>query len=128
MGDSGTSAPVAITVYPPPPPEVKIVNPENGETFYTPNGLANVYITAITEHFTNRIASIEFLSGTNVLTTRTNSPWPLSFDWKNVPVGSYSLTAVATDTASNTATSSPVDITVSTNRPGWQWNTGWNRY
>jgi len=118
-GDSGTSAPVSITVYPPPPPEVKIVNPENGERFHAP---ANVYITAFTEHFTNHIASVQFLAGTNSLTVLTNSPWRLSFDWQNVPAGSYSLTAVATDTASNTATSSPVDITVTTNQPGpYRW-------
>jgi len=121
-GNSGTSAPVSVTVYPPPPPEVKIVNPENGQTFHAP---ANVYLTAITEHFTNHIASVQFLAGTNSLTVLTNSPWRLSFDWQNVPAGSYSLTAVATDTASNTATSSPVDITVTTNRfstPWWGWH------
>jgi hypothetical protein len=117
--DTGTSAPVSITVYAPPPPEVKIVNPENGETFHAP---ANVYITAITEHFTNHIASVQFLAGTNSLTVLTNSPWRLSFDWQNVPAGSYPLTAVATDTASNTATSSPVDITVTTNWPGRFWH------
>jgi hypothetical protein len=117
--DSGTSAPVSITVYPPPPPEVKIVNPENGETFHAP---ANVYITAFTEHFTNHIASVQFLAGTNSLTVLTNSPWRLSFDWQNVPVGSYSLTAVATDIDSNTAISTPVGITVTTNWPGRYWH------
>ena len=121
-GNSGTSAPVTLTVFPPPPPTVKIFNPQNGETFYTP---ANVYITAFTDHFTNRIATVQFLAGTNSLAVLTNSPWPTSYFWKSVPAGSYSLTAVATDIDSNTATSSPVGITVTTNRPGpWRW--GWH--
>jgi hypothetical protein len=113
-GASSTSAPVAVTVVVPPAPQANIIYPENGAKFTAP---ANIYIAAVTRYFTNPIASVEFLAGTNILGVVTNSSWP-TFYWKNVTAGTYSLTAVATDTAGRNATSGPVSITVSTNRPG----------
>ncbi len=110
---SSTSSPVVVTVVAPPPPLVKIVHPENGAKFVAP---ANIRIATVTRHFTNPIAEVEFLAGTNSLGVLTNSSWP-TFHWKNVPPGAYSLAAVATDTGGVTATSAPVNITVVTNQP-----------
>ncbi len=113
VGASSASLPVSVTVVVPPPPMVKIVYPENGARFFAP---ANIYIATTTRYFTNPIASVRFLAGTNTLGVVTNSSWP-TFCWRNVSPGAYSLTAVATDTASRSATSAPVNITVVTNRP-----------
>ena len=116
-GDSSTSAPVQVTVLVPPPPLVKIIYPENGAKFTAP---ANICIATVTRYFTNHVASVQFLAGTNTLAVLTNSSWP-TFYWKHVPAGAYSLTAVATDTAGIKATSTPVNITVRTNCPPPRW-------
>jgi hypothetical protein len=47
-----------------------------------------------------------------VLLTNTTAGNPFFLLWSNVPAGSYTLTAVATDAAHLTATSPPVNITV----------------
>ncbi len=115
-GARGTSAMVAITVVAPPPPTVRIIYPPEGARF---RAHATIPIAAVARYFTNRIASVEFLSGTQALGVKTNLWWP-TFLWTNVPAGSYTLSAIATDTAGNSATSAPVHITVTTNSPsGW---------
>ena len=112
-GATGTSAPVHITVSAPPPPTVRIVYPQNGAHFLAP---ANIYIAAVAKYFTNPVANVQFLDGTNVLGVVTNSWWP-TFKWTNVQAGAYVLTAIATDTKGINATSPPVNITVVTNHP-----------
>ena len=112
-GISNTSAQVEVTVVTPPPPTVKIVYPQNGAKLWAPG---NIYIATLTRYFTNPIASVQFLAGTNTLGVMTNSSWP-TFHWTNVPPGAYVLKAVAVDTGGVTATSPPVNITVVTNRP-----------
>jgi hypothetical protein len=112
-GVMSTSAPVAITVSRPPPPMVQIVWPENGAKFRAP---ANIHIASVTKYFTNHIATVQFLAGTNLLGNVNTNSWP-TFFWEGVPAGAYSLTAVATDTAGIRATSAPVNITVVNNQP-----------
>ena len=101
---------MTITVVAPPPPKVKIINPDNGAIYFAP---ASIYLATVERFFPNPIATVEFLSGNTVLAV-SNTP---SFYWKNVPAGAYTLTAVATDTGGISATSAPVSITVKTNRP-----------
>jgi hypothetical protein len=114
-GNSGTSAPVNITVTAPPPPSVRLVRPENGETFLAP---ASFYLTAVAQLFPGQITQIQFQAGTNTIGIVTNPPWPTNFKWTNVPPGSYDLTAVATDSGGVIATSPPVNISVVTNHLG----------
>ncbi len=111
-GISSTSAPVTVTVVAPPPPAVRIIYPQNGQRFRAP---ASIYIATSTRYFTNPIASMRFLADTNTLGVITNSSWP-TYHWTNVPPGAYALKAIATDTGGVTATSPPVNITVTTNR------------
>jgi hypothetical protein len=108
-GLSSTSAPVAVKVVALPPPVVKIVNPSDGAKYVAP---ASIYISTVESYFQKPVATIKFLSGTKVLSV-SNSP---SYYWKNVPVGAYTLTAIATDTGGQSVTSAPVPITVTTNR------------
>ncbi len=115
VGVSSTSKPVTLTVAPPPAPSVQIVYPNNGARFFAP---ATIPISAVARNFTNQIASIQFLSGTQTLGTKTNSWWS-TFLWKNVPQGNYTLSAIATDTTGLSATSAPVSISVVTN--SWRW-------
>lgn len=111
-GATTTSSPVGITVLTPPQPSVRIIT--DGTTFFAP---ANIWICSATSYFPDRVASVQYLAGTNSLATVAN--WPsFCFDWTNVPAGSYVLTATATDVSgSNVVTSLPEDITVKTNRP-----------
>ena len=60
------------------------------------------------------VASVEFYAGTQRVGSATASPY--SATWNNVGVGTYSLTAVATDNAGKTTTSTAVSVTVNTNR------------
>jgi hypothetical protein len=111
-GATGSSGPVEVTVVPPLPPLVRIVHPENGARFAAP---ADIKIATVTRYFTNAVASVQFLAGTNTLGTVTNSSSP-AFHWTNVPAGAYRLTAVAHDSGGISATSRPVNISVVTNR------------
>src|SRR5204863_174264 len=52
---------------------------------------------------------------TNKLGEVTNSPWTL--DWSNVVLGSYQLSAVATDNEQAVTVSVPVAIAVVSNQP-----------
>jgi hypothetical protein len=108
-GASSTSDPITIHVVPPPPPIVRIVNPFEHERFVAP---ANIWICSATRFFPDRVASVEYFSGTNSLAVVTNGP-SFCFDWTKVPAGAYTLTAKATDVSgTNIVTSAPVHITV----------------
>lgn len=92
--------------------------PTNGQTFLAP---ANVAMHAsVTD--SNIVETVQYFSGSNslaivtnknnVLLTNTSGANPFEFTWSNVPSGSYTLTAVATDSTGATATSGPVNIIV----------------
>ena len=55
---------------------------------------------------------LEFFSGTTLLGTDTTAPY--TFTWSNVAAGTYSLRAVAYDSAGASANSATVSVTVST--------------
>jgi endoglucanase len=94
-------------------PSVQITSPASGASF-TPG--SNVTITASASEPTASIASVAFYDtpqpgGTATLIgTATASPY--SVTWASVPAGSYELTAKATDSAGNTATSAAVPVSV----------------
>ena len=108
-GGTTTSAPVSVTVQPPPnqPPAVALTAPANGATFAAP---AAITLTASASDPENRLARVDFYSGSTLLGSDTGSPY--SFVWSSVPAGSYTLTAVAVDADGATAASAAVNITV----------------
>jgi Bacterial Ig domain len=106
---AGGDLPLTFTAA---PPSVNITGPANGATFIAP---ANVTITATASDTDGTVSKVEFFQGTTKLGEDLSAPY--SFIWNNVPVGSYSLTAKATDNASETATSTVVNITVNPNTP-----------
>lgn len=59
------------------------------------------------------IGQVAFYSNGNFTGSASAAPYLL--DWNNVPAGAYSLTAVATDTLGNSATSGAVAVTVVNN-------------
>jgi hypothetical protein len=113
-GASATSYPVNISVVPPPTPTVKITSPHNGSTIY--GAPVNIHVCAVERYFTNPVVNVQFFSGTNSLGMTTNTPSSCIL-WSNVPPGSYSLTAAATDSMGSKVTSAPATFTVVTNAP-----------
>jgi len=122
-GNLATSAPVSITVTNPVlHPAVYIYSPANNATFVGPTNLS-VYARAVETGGT--VAQVQiFANGTSLgvvsnYTVFTNiSMEPLyTLAWSNVSVGAYALTAVATDSSGNSATSSVVTIAVVSNLP-----------
>jgi hypothetical protein len=102
--------------------------PTNGQTFTAP---ANIGIHAWVVD-SNVVQTVQYFAGTNsigivtnaagVLLTNSTAANPFFLLWSNVPAGGYALTAVASDSGGNVATSAPANITVllpppRTNRP-----------
>lgn len=93
-------------------PTASITSPANGASFTAP---ANITITATAADADGTVSKVEFFNGASKLGEATTAPY--TFAWNNVPVGSYSLTAKATDDDNATGTSAAVNITV-TGAPG----------
>ena len=140
-GASTISDPVKISVLtgPPPPPTnyppvVRITSPPNDAFFRAP---ANVPIYAYAHDRDGTVTSVEFFEGTNSLGLGQGLCWSLGgtnfpticptniyfLVWSNPPVGSYALSAVATDDGGASNVSQTVNITIlpglppPTNRP-----------
>jgi regulation of enolase protein 1 (concanavalin A-like superfamily) len=109
-GESTTSAARTITVNQ--RPTVSLTSPANNATFKAP---ATIVISANASDGDGTIASVTFSAGSTVIGTDTTSPY--SVTWSNVPVGTYSLRAVATDNLGATRTSGTRTITVANNQP-----------
>src|SRR5581483_10435276 len=105
-GASSTSSAVNITIDA--APSVAITAPANGTTFVAP---ANIPISASVSDVVGAITKVEFFQGGTLITAVIAPPY--SFTWSNVPAGSYSVTAVATNDAGQTTTSAVVALTVS---------------
>ncbi|MGD0744014.1 MAG: Ig-like domain-containing protein [Verrucomicrobiota bacterium] len=145
-GVSTTSAPVNITVLPGPPPTnippvVRVISPANGSVFHAP---INIPIYAYAGDADGFVASVEFFAGANslgfghpvtavppplppgqvqppILIVAPTNYWELT--WSNAPVGTYALTAKATDDDGAFTISDPLKIVIlpspppPTNRP-----------
>lgn len=98
-----------VTILPPvnPPPNVMITVPSDGETFTAP---ANITITADASDQNGFVTEVSFYNGPTLLGTDTTEPY--SFDWAGVPMGNYTLTAVAKDDEDATRASAPRGISV----------------
>jgi hypothetical protein len=88
-------------------PSVAITSPANGASFAAP---ANIVINANASDGDGTIVNVQFYQNNALLGQASAAPY--SFTWNGVSIGSYALTAVATDNAGNSRTSSPVNITV----------------
>jgi Bacterial Ig domain len=89
------------------PPTVSITSPRNGESL----GSSNLLIVATNVFDSDGlVTSVEFFDGTSLLGAITNAPFIYTIT--NVSVGSYLLTAIATDNTGLSATSAPVAVVV----------------
>lgn len=99
------------------PPTVSITAPANNATYTAPAGIT---FTASASDADGTIAKVEFFNGTTPIGSVTTAPYTVT--WSNVSDGSYSVTAVATDNAGATTTSSAVALTVNGNTGGGNTN------
>ncbi len=105
---STVSSPVTITVAPPNvPPTVSLDSPQTGATFTTP---VTISLFAGASDSDGTVSQVAFYQGSTLIGTVTSPPY--AFNWVNVPAGSYTLKAVATDNSGGATTSSLVNITV----------------
>jgi YD repeat-containing protein len=91
------------------PPTVSLSSPTNNQVF---TAGTTVQLAANASDTGGSITKVEFFQGTTKLGEDTTSPY--TYNWTNVPAGSYVLTARATDNGGATATSNAVNITVNT--------------
>ncbi len=92
---------------------VTLTAPANGASFTAPANITLTATASATQGY--KVSKVEFFHGATLIGPDTKSPY--SFNWSNVPAGSYTVTAKATAVKKNqpnqTATSAPVTITVS---------------
>ncbi|HEY5912471.1 MAG TPA: Ig-like domain-containing protein [Verrucomicrobiae bacterium] len=89
------------------PPTAQLTAPLNGATFLAP---ANISLSAEASDSDGTVAKVEFFNGAAKLGEDTSAPY--SFAFNNVGIGTYTLTAKATDNQGAATTSSPVKIVV----------------
>lgn len=88
-------------------PSVSILNPAASSTFNAP---ATISITANATDQDGTISKVEFFNGSTLLGTVLSAPY--TYSWTNVPAGTYSITAKATDNNGATALHTVSDINV----------------
>jgi hypothetical protein len=89
-------------------PVVTLTQPTDGATFTAP---ATVNLSATASDADGTVTKVEFFNGAAKLGEDTTAPY--SFTWSGVTVGTYTLTARATDNLGGTTTSAVCTITVS---------------
>jgi hypothetical protein len=92
-------------------PTVSITSPADNANFAL-NVTTNIQIKADAAVQGATIAKVEFFSGTNKLGESTTAPY--TFTASNIGIGSYTLTAKATDTQGFSTVSAPIHVTVGT--------------
>ncbi|MDI4631696.1 discoidin domain-containing protein [Pelomonas sp. V22] len=88
-------------------PTVALTSPTAGSSYFAP---ASINISADASDVGGSISKVEFFAGATKIGEASSAPYALS--WNNVAIGSYAITAVATDNTGMTATSAAVNISV----------------
>lgn len=91
------------------PPTVSLTSPANGAGF---TAGSTITLDATASDSDGTVSKVEFYNGSTLLNTDTSSPY--SYSWTNVPAGSYTLTAVATDNSGAVTGSGGVSVNVTT--------------
>jgi parallel beta-helix repeat protein len=103
-----TSAPVTFSVYNPNvPPTVSLTTPEDNSSYTAP---ATINMLATATDVDGTISKVQFYNDTTLLATEYQGTY--SYSWTNVPEGTYTITAKATDNEGAVTTSSKVTVSV----------------
>ena len=109
-GDRETSRPVEVIVTGTTtnqPPVVSLTSPSANQVVTAPG---TITLAANASDADGSIAKVEFYQGTTLIGTATSAPYTAT--WSNIPVGSYQITAKATDNLGAVTTSAAVPIIV----------------
>ena len=90
-------------------PSVSLTSPANNTEVSVPGSIS---LQASASDTTGTITSVIYYSGANAIGQSTSAPYQAT--WSNVPAGTYTLTAVATNSFGNSTTSAPVSVVVAT--------------
>ncbi len=93
-------------------PSVALATPANNATFVAPASIALTANAAATAAAAT-LTKVAFYNGATLLATRTAAPF--SYTWANVPVGTYRITAKATDSRGASATTPGATVSVKAN-------------
>jgi VCBS repeat-containing protein len=106
-GGADTSAPQTFSITLNTPPTVQIVSPTNGASFFAPGSFT---VLADAQDVDGTVTNVQFFSGTNKLAEMLTEPFYTMLT--NLPVGSYTFGALATDDFGATGSATPVTINV----------------
>lgn len=105
-GGSRTSQSILVTIADNQAPVVSLSSPPNGVSL----GGSTILITANATDPDGTLSKVEFFAGKTKLGEDTAAPYQLT--WNSVPVGSHTLSAIATDSTGLAARSSAVKVTI----------------
>jgi hypothetical protein len=88
-------------------PTVSITSPTDNAKFHTPTSIT---ISADAADADGTISKVEFFQGTTKLGEATTAPY--NFNWSGAAVGSYAITAKATDNNGGISTSSAINVII----------------
>jgi O-glycosyl hydrolase len=101
-------------------PTVSITAPANNAIYAA---TSTITLNATAADADGTISKVDFYNGTTLLGSDATSPY--SFSWTNVPSGTYSITAKATDNKSGVTTSTAITVIVNPVQT-INLNAGWN--
>ena len=106
-GGVDTSASETFAISLNTPPTVQIVSPTNGAFFFAPGTFT---VLADAQDVDGVVTNVQFSMGTNFLAAVTNEPFYTVLT--NLPVGSYTFDALATDDFGATGQAVPITVNV----------------
>lgn len=106
-----TSPGIEVIVVSNQAPAVNLIKPFDGQVFTSPVQGATINLEAAAADNDGRIVQVSFYNGDSLLTSSEHK-FPYTYQWQNVPAGTYTITAVAKDNWSDETVSAPVTITV----------------
>ncbi len=108
-GAMSNSLPISVRVNT--APTVSIASPTNGSNV---SALMTATLSAAAADIDGSVAQVQFYADTILLGTATKSGSSYIYAWQNVPLGSHSLTAKATDNDGVVTTSTAVNVNATT--------------
>lgn len=105
------------------PPTVQITAPADGLSLT--NAAGRLALAATAEDPDGSVARLDFYEGTNLIGSDVSAPFTAT--WTNLPIGTWTFTAKATDNKGVTATSAPVTVTILSDDDTLldSWEQGW---